>query len=260
MSALSNAKDTLVAARQRLSPAAYSVGLASSASDLRAAQALRFQVFNLELDEGLVHSYDTGLDADAHDAVCDHLIVTDVQSGQVVGTYRMQTGRRAAEGLGYYGEREFDFRPFEAMRGEILELGRACIHSHHRNFAVLNLLWTGIAQYAKAHNARYLLGCSSLTSQQSSVGIAAYGHLRQRHLAPAPWQTVPHPAFVCAADESAVPTPAIPRLLSAYLKLGACICGTPAIDREFQTIDFLTWLDIEASSVQALRARGRFLG
>jgi putative hemolysin len=219
---------------------------------------LRFEVFNLELDEGLVHSYDTGLDADAHDAVCDHLIVTEVQSGQVVGTYRMQTGPRAAQGLGYYSEREFDFRPFEPMRHEILELGRACIHRQHRNFAVLNLLWTGIAQYAKAHRARYLLGCSSLTSQLPSAGLAAYTHLKQHHLAPAPWQTLPHPAYACTAADEAVPTPAIPRLLAAYLKLGARICGTPAIDREFRTIDFLTWLDIESPSVRALRARGRF--
>jgi putative hemolysin len=176
-----------------------------------------------------------------------------------VGTYRIQTGLRAAKGLGYYSEREFDFRPFEPMRGQILELGRACIHRQHRNFAVLNLLWTGIAQYAKAHGTRYLLGCSSLTSQQSSAGVAAYVHLKQRHLAPAPWQTVPHPAFACTDTEDPVPTPAIPRLLSAYLKLGACICGAPAIDREFKTIDFLTWLDIETPSVQALRARGRFV-
>ncbi len=258
MTALSNANHAL-AARQRRSPAVYGLRLAGSAAELRAAQALRFEVFNLELGEGLVHSADSGLDADAHDAVCDHLIVSDVRSGQVVGTYRMQTGTRAAQGLGYYSEREFDFGPFEPQRGEILELGRACIHRKHRNFAVLNLLWTGIARYAKAHHTRYLLGCSSITSQQPAAGAAAYRHLQQRHLAPPPWQTVPHPAFVCAAEESALPTPAIPHLLSAYLKLGARICAAPAIDRAFRTIDFLTWLDTEAPSVQALRARGRFV-
>ena len=259
MTALSNAQDALEAARQMIGPTAYSVRLAADGFDLRAAQALRFAVFNLELDEGLAQSNDTGLDVDAHDAVCDHLIVTQVHSGQVVGTYRMQTGLRAAQALGYYSEREFDFKPFEPMRGEILELGRACIHRRHRNFAVLNLLWSGIAQYAKAHGARYLLGCSSLTSQQPPEGIAAYTHLKQGHLAPALWQTLPRPEFACATAQKAVPTPTIPRLLSAYLKLGACICGVPAIDREFRTIDFLTWLDIEAPSVQALRARGRFI-
>lgn len=235
---------------------AYQARLAESAEDLRAAQALRFEVFNLELDEGLAQSWDTGLDADPHDAVCDHLLVTDAE-GTVVGTYRMQTGRRALEGgLGYYSEREFDLSPFEAARGQILELGRACIHRRHRNFAVLNLLWKGIAAYAQQQGARYLLGCSSLTSQDEASGLAAFAQL-QPQLAPAAWRTQPRVPFVCHG-EAAAQSPAIPRLLTAYLALGARICGAPAIDREFRTIDFLTWLDIESEGLVALQQRGRF--
>eukprot|EP01035_Chromulina_nebulosa_P008556 gene8556-11597_t len=78
------------------------VRLAQSPADLRAAQALRFEVFNLELDEGLATSYDTGLDADPYDEVCDHLLVEDLAEGRVVGTYRLQTGHRAAQGLGFF--------------------------------------------------------------------------------------------------------------------------------------------------------------
>ena len=37
-----------------------------------------------------------------------------------------------------------------------------------------------------------------------------------------------------------------PKLLRAYLSIGAKICGPPAIDREFGTIDFLTLLDLQA--------------
>ena len=235
----------------------YRARLAASATDLSAAQALRFEVFNLELDEGLVQSYDSGLDVDPFDAVCDHLIVEDASDGRVVGTYRMQTGLRAREGLGYYSAREFDFAPFEPLRPQILELGRACIHARHRNFAVLNLLWKGIAAYADAKGARYLVGCSSLTSQDPAVGAAAYAHL-SRHLAPAAWRTDPIAAFACALNPPSVPAPRIPRLLSAYLALGAAICGPPAIDREFGTIDFLTWIDIETPALAALQRRGRF--
>ena len=239
------------------SASAYRARLAASANDLRAAQALRFEVFNLELDEGLLQSYDTGLDVDPFDEVCDHLIVEDRNDGRVVGTYRMQTGLRALGGQGYYSAREFDFAPFEPMRPQILELGRACIHVRHRNFAVLNLLWKGIAAYAEAQGARYLVGCSSLTSQDPAVGAAAYIQLSS-HLAPAPWCTHPLAAYACALDQSSVPAPRIPRLLSAYLTLGAAICGPPAIDREFGTIDFLTWIDIETPAVRALHQRGRF--
>ena len=159
----------------------YRARLATSPGDVRAAQALRFEVFNMELDKGLVQSYDTGLDVDPFDAVCDHLIVEHTLRGSVIGTYRLQTGRRAAEALGYYSEREFDFGPFESRRAQILELGRACIHREHRSFAVLNLLWQGIARYASEHGTRYLIGCSSLTSQDAAEGAAAYERL-QAHL------------------------------------------------------------------------------
>jgi putative hemolysin len=238
--------------------AAYSVRLARTAADLRAAQALRFEVFNLELDEGLVQAYDTGLDADGFDAVCEHLIVEDTSSGTIVGTYRMQTGARAAQALGYYSEREFDFGPFQAQRAQMVELGRACIHRRHRNFAVLNLLWIGIGQYARDHGARYLVGCSSINSQDSAEGLAVYRKLMP-HLAPKAWLTQPHAAFACPPANATTAVINIPRLLSAYLAMGAAICGPPALDLEFKTIDFLTWLDTESPTVLAMQQRGRFV-
>jgi putative hemolysin len=245
------------AASSQLRPS-YRLRLATTPADVASAQALRFEVFNLELDEGLVQSYDTGLDVDAFDAVCDHLIVEDAQEGVVVGTYRLQTGLRALQGLGYYSEREFDFAPFEPERARLVELGRACIHQQHRNFAVLNLLWKGIGTYARERGARFLIGCSSITSQDPAVGAAAFERLRS-HLAPLPWQTKPLPAMACSLEAVAAEPPRIPRLLSAYLAMGAAICGEPAIDREFRTIDFLTWVDVEAPTVAAMQARGRFV-
>jgi putative hemolysin len=122
---------------------------------------------------------------------------------------------------------------------------------------VLNLLWRGIAAYAEDHGARFLVGCSSLTSQDASIGAAAFEAL-SAHLAPPEWRTVPTPCFACPVGDSAIVPPRIPRLLSAYLALGACICGPPAIDREFRTIDFLTWLDVESPTLQAVQRRGRF--
>lgn len=235
---------------------AYRARLARGAAEVRAAQSLRFRVFNLELNEGLTSSWGTGLDADAFDAVCDHLLVLDADN-RVVGTYRMQTGSRAGGRLGYYSEGGFDLSPFEAERGCILELGRACILREHRNFAVLNLLWKGIAAYAQARGARYLLGCSSLNSRDEAAGLAAFEKLRPSLAEPA-WQTLPHVSTACRGPAAAEPPP-IPRLLTAYLALGARICAPPAIDREFGTIDFLTCLDCESEGVISLQQRGRFL-
>lgn len=234
---------TPVASAENLPTATYRMRLAKSVEDVRLAQRLRFLVFNVERHEGLPSSFSTGLDADPFDGICDHLLVEHVESGAIVGTYRMQTGRMAADGLGYYSAQEFGFAPFEVHRDRILELGRACIQNGHRSFRVLSLLWRGIVAYAAHRGSRYLIGCSSLPSVDPAEGLAAYRAL-EGHLADPQFRTQPLPQHACVA-EPATETPPIPRLLSAYLALGARICGPPAIDHEFGTLDFLTLLDLE---------------
>ena len=235
----------------------YAVRLAQSADDVRAAQVLRFEVFNVELNEGLAESFATGQDVDPFDAVCDHLIVQDRATGNVVGTYRLQTGRMAAANRGYYSEQEFCFTPYERIRSQLIELGRACVHRSHRNLAVLGLLWKGVADYASQRSGRYLCGCSSVTSLDPAVGASAYGELCRKHLAGPEFRTRPRPKYECPLAHLAEETPKIPKLLRAYLSVGAKICGPPALDREFKTIDFLTLVDLEALSPLA---RARFFG
>jgi len=222
----------------------YRVRLARTAEEVRSAQLLRFLVFNLELREGLESSYETMLDADRFDAVCDHLLV-ETESGEVVGTYRLQTGSSAGRNLGYYSEQEFDFSPYAGLRDEMVELGRACVRSDHRNFAVLNLLWRGIARYALERGARWLIGCSSLTSQDPAEGAAAFRKL-SGHLVAPELRTIPTPAFHCPMEIESAEAPEIPKLLSGYLTVGARICGVPALDRSFKTIDFLTLVDLKS--------------
>ena len=132
-----------------LSGVTYRTRLATTAEDIQAAQRLRFEVFNVELQEGLSESWRTQRDSDRFDATCDHLIIEHIATGKVVGTYRLQTGAKAAAANGYYSEQEFDFTPFEPFRAEMVELGRACVHQDHRRGNVLDLLWRGIAAYTR---------------------------------------------------------------------------------------------------------------
>ncbi len=141
-------------------------------------------------------------------------------------------------------------------RQQIVELGRACVHRQHRNLFVLGLLWKGIADYARRRGGRYLVGCSSLTSQEPAVGASAYAELCRNHLAGPPWRTEPLPRHECPLEAVTEEPVNIPKLLRAYLTVGAKICGPPALDRHFKTIDFLTLLDLEALTPQA---RERFL-
>jgi putative hemolysin len=254
MNATINIADRVLSRSRTENP--YCLRLAASPADVRNAQTLRFLVFNVELNEGLEGSYATLLDADQFDEICDHLLVEDTRTGDVVGTYRMQTGPRAASGLGYYSAQIFDLRPLEPMRGEILELGRACVHAQHRNLTVLGMLWKGIADYAREKHARYLIGCSSVTTQDEGVGAAMFENLSKRHLAPDAWRVNPQPSHACSRERIAENPPKVPKLLAAYLSIGAAICGPPAIDREFKTVDFLTFLDLRTLPEATIR---RFL-
>jgi putative hemolysin len=233
-----------ISARWQLSGDRYRLGLARSEEELRSALRLRYRVFNLELREGLETSHGAGEDRDEFDDVMRHLIVRDTHDGQVVGTYRMQTGIAAAGALGYYSAREFDFGRYQNKRSVILELGRACIDASHRNLTVLSLLWKGVASYALACHCHLLVGCSSLTSQDAEEGQAAYSVLKQYEVS-SELRTQPLPGFALAIGPSIHKTVRIPKLLRAYLSIGARIAGPPAIDREFKTIDFLTILDLK---------------
>lgn len=256
----------------------YSLRLAENAEDRDAACRLRFRVFNIELGEGLESSYRTGRDTDRYDLCCEHLLVEDkledIPARRIVGTYRMQSGATAAQNLGYYSEQEFNFAPYEALRPGILELGRACIDREHRTPEVLTLLWRGIAQYANDMGLRYLIGCSSINSQDPAEGWQMYGQLEHCRVSPE-FETAPTAAFACPIEpQSAQPSPCssdrslpdlpastpaqckVPKLLRTYLAIGARIAAPPAWDRAFGTIDFLTLLDLKLLSASA---RNRFL-
>ncbi len=248
----------------------YRLRLADSVEDRDAACRLRFKVFNIELGKGLESSYETGLDTDHFDLFCDHLLVEDKQaavgsSHRIVGTYRLQSGITAALNLGYYSQQEFDFAPYESIRTEILELGRASIDREHRTPEVLTLLWRGIAQYANDMQLRYLIGCSSLNSIDPREGWHIYRQLENSRVAQE-LQTVPVAGFECPdasaskeiGSDSEAPAEygKVPKLLRTYLAIGARICSAPAWDKEFGTIDFLTLLDLRTISSSA---RNRFL-
>ncbi|MGA2851730.1 MAG: GNAT family N-acyltransferase [Terracidiphilus sp.] len=249
----------------------YRVRLAQTSEDREAACRLRFKVFNIELGEGLESSYRTGLDTDKFDRVCEHLLVEDkLESNparRIVGTYRMQSGDSAKRNLGYYSEQEFNFAPFEPLRTSILELGRASIDREHRTPEVLTLLWRGIAQYATDMGLRYLIGCSSINSKNPADGWQVYRQL-EHYVVPPELATLPTPAYACstlnadsslAIDAEAQPASEpvkVPKLLKTYLAIGCRIGGPPAWDREFGTIDFLTFLDLKLVSSSA---RNRFL-
>jgi putative hemolysin len=231
----------------------YVVRLARTREEIDAALKLRFEVFNLELGEGLAASFATGRDVDEFDTICHHLVVVDADDHRVVGTYRCQTGEMAAA-KGFYSAGEFDLSRLPAnVLLNAVELGRACVAQSHRNAQVLFLLWKGLAAYVTANRKRYLFGCCSLTSQDESEGKRVFETLKaDGHLHPT-LRVLPRAGLECDADDLSMAEAAevhIPKLFRTYVRFGARVCGPPAIDRLFKTIDFLVLFDVEEMAGQ----------
>ncbi len=231
-----------------LSTSRYLVGFALSERAAERVFRLRYQVFNLELGEGLSESHATGLDRDRFDPQMTHLVLVDRQRGKVLGTYRLQTAAQAAEGEGIYSAQEFDFAPLAPLLDHSVECGRACIAREHRNFRTIFLLWAGIAAFMNLYRQRYLFGCCSLTSTDPDDGWRALKTLRRKsYLHPDIW-LLATPPYSCGPaqreyEDSLGAALPLPKLFRSYMTLGARVVSEPALDREFKTVDFLVMLD-----------------
>jgi putative hemolysin len=226
----------------------YVARFARTPEEIDAALRLRFEVFNLELNEGLESSYITERDEDEFDQTCHHLIVVEKETNDVVGTYRLRTGEMARGAHGFYTEIEFDLSllPPEVIE-QAVEIGRACIDRNHRNTRVLFLLWKGLAKYLTHTKKRYMFGCCSLMSQDCTEGrralrqLARDGHMHRE------LRVAPRAEYACQASDFHSPDTdeelEIPRLFGTYMKIGAKVCGEPVIDRQFKTIDFFVIFD-----------------
>ncbi len=227
----------------------YRVRFARTVEDLDRIERLRFEIFNLELGEGLDSAYQSGRDHDELDPFMHHLLIECRESGEVVGTYRLQTGEMAARHHGYYSASEFDLGGLAAgFLDRAVEVGRACVAKEHRNGRVLNLLWRGLALYLTRNRKRFIFGCCSLTSQDAALGLATMQQLLRDGQVDPIRRAPPLPGLGCElADpaEVAAREVHIPALFQSYLTLGAKVLGPPAIDRQFKTIDFLVALDVD---------------
>lgn len=221
----------------------YSLLVAKDTDEIVAAQRLRYQVFAEEMGARL-HTSVPGLDVDQFDAFCDHLVVRDDRSGDIVGTYRMLPPDRAAEAGGLYADTEFDLSALGHLRESLVETGRSCVHSDHRSGAVVSLVWAGIARYMLLAGHRYLIGCASVPVADGSYAAGVWDTVLAKHYAPETERVLPLRPWNCAGIER--PGRAVlPPLLRGYLRLGAKVCGPPAHDPDFGVADFFVLLDLD---------------
>ena len=219
------------------------VRLANCASDVIAAQRLRYKIFFEEMGADL-HRHD-GRDVDMFDPACEHLIVVDETLGKVVGTYRILSPWGARSVKRMYSENEFRIDALKPIAHEIFEVGRACIHPAYRGGAALSRLWSGLGAYVRENNVKYLAGCASVPLDSGSLNLGSLrAELMSKHLAPVDFRVEPIRGLKSLGDPmGARPSP--PPLLKGYLRLGAWVCGEPAWDPDFDSADFFVLLPIE---------------
>jgi len=234
------------ACREPVGESGLVLGLARSNDELEAIQRLRYDIFTKEMDVVFPDAVD-GLDVDRFDPWCEHFMVKDLASGQIVGTYRLLTPANAIKAGGYYSESEFDISALDSVRTTLAEVGRSCIHPDFRRGSVIMLLWSGIAALMQQGGYRFVLGCASVSLRDDGVTAAEVWRTAQKIMARDQGrvpQIVPRHRYPIERLNSELPA-RVPPLIKGYLKLGASICGAPAWDPDFNTADFPVLLDIQ---------------
>lgn len=221
----------------------FTLSLATTPSEVREVQRLRYQVF-IEAAGLTALANSERLDRDEFDDYCDHLLVRDADTLKVVGTYRILSPHKARKKGCYYSEQEFDLTRLNNLRAGMAEAGRACIDPQYRSGAVIMLLWSGLADYMKKENCSYLVGCASVSLADGGQNAASiYQTLSASHLAPPEYRVRPRLPFPVDQREPAQAIN-IPPLIKGYLRGGAWVCGEPAWDPDFNCVDLFLLLPL----------------
>ncbi len=231
---------SIPAAVQRPVVGKIQVGWARHQDEVRQAQRLRYQVFAVEMGATLPNTL-PGHDIDLFDDYCEHLLVRDEDSQEVIGTYRVLTPTQAKRAGSTYSDTEFDLTRLRLLRSRMVELGRSCVHANHRHGGVILALWGALAEFMARNQLDTMIGCASIPMQHNgaSSGQAAasiWRQVRQTHLAPIEYHVTPRLALpVDRLDDSLEVEP--PALIKGYLRLGAKVLGAPAWDPDFNSAD-----------------------
>lgn len=232
----------------------FSVRLARTAEDLRAAQRLRYAVFVDELGGGgAMVDHARRLERDRFDPFFDHLLLLDetlAEEDRVVGVYRLLRCDQAARAGQFYSEDEYDLGVLKASGRRLLELGRSCLHRDYRGGMGMFHLWNSLAAYVADHEVEILFGVASFHGTDVDGLAGPLSLLHHGHLAPADLRVRARGPNFAAMDRIApdaldrrAAVLEIPSLIKAYLRLGGFVGEGAWIDHDFNTTDVCLILD-----------------
>ncbi len=248
------------ASQNTKSSSGLSVEWAKHQDQVREAQRLRYDVFATEMGARLKDSI-PGHDIDLFDDFCEHLIIRDEMTEEVIGTYRVLTPAQAKRIGSTYSDLEFDLTRLRQYRERMVELGRSCVHRDHRHGGVIMALWGALAEFMVRNKLDVMIGCASIPMLHQGVvsgevAASIWHQLKQTHLATVENQVTPRlalPVEQWEVNDAFEP----PALIKGYLRLGAKVLGAPAWDPDFNTADLPMLMKINDMPP---RYRKHFLG
>ena len=223
-----------------------SVQWASTQDDMRAAQRLRYTVFATEMGAALSGLL-PGHDMDLFDDFCEHLLVRDSRTNEVVGTYRVLTPAQAKRVGSTYTDTEFDLTRLRDIRGRMVEFGRSCVHPQYRQGPVIMALWRALTGFMQRNQLDIMIGCVTMPMPMrmhcphsvvhGGHGAASmWGQLHTSCMASIRYHVRPRLALPFERLDASLKVEP-PALVKAYLRLGAKVMGAPAWDPDFNAAD-----------------------
>lgn len=237
---------------QALSKGRYTVRMACCDADIAAAQILRGQCFR---------GPDGPADCDPFDAVCDHLLIEETQTGRLVACYRVMALSDGKQVDQSYSAQFYDLSGLANYAGALLEVGRFCMTPDCHDPDVLRLAWGALARLVDSADTRMLFGCTSFHGTDWHPYEQAFAALAQSYLAPAAWcPGVRSPQVFRFAQElrgqsvdQVQAFTQMPALLRSYLSMGGRVSDHAVIDPDLGTVHVFTGLEV--SAIPPARAR-----
>ncbi|MGJ8612303.1 MAG: GNAT family N-acetyltransferase [Octadecabacter sp.] len=234
----------------------YVARFAGDAVDLQRCQQLRHHCF-ID-DAGGVPRAD-GLEQDAFDALCDHVLVED-PAGALVCCFRVMYLASGADLNMSYSAQYYDLEHLSGYRSAMVELGRFCVAPSVQDADVLRMAWGMLAAVVDARGVGMLFGCSSFVGTDATRYRAAFDLLAAGHLAPNVWAPKVADQPVVEYAQTAQPVTdrkaaleQVPALLKTYLTMGGWVSDHAVIDEDLKTLHVFTGLEI--SAIPAARAK-----
>ena len=233
----------------------FEVRLTETEEERRQVRQLRYRCFCLENGAAATDEQKAlGEEWDSKDEHAEYMAV--FHNGVIVATYRIINRANAKKMGGFYTESPDcgrDIRKVKRLRGNIVEMSRACVEMEYRDSAIaIRLLWVGLAKYALEHKVALVFGVASFVGTRPIDFAHAFSYLYYYHMAPKYMQApVIMDKLAPNIDRRLIKMDILPKthideklaidemppILKGYLRLGAVVSDQLFISEEFNDID-----------------------